>query len=286
MLYGYNGGRKTFCKCICDCGNEKIICVDNLKRSRNPSCGCMSAYYRSIHNRTNETGRKYGRLTIINIDYTQKKSIAICKCDCGNIVRISKSDVVSGHTKSCGCLHREKTSKANTKDFTGYISLSGVEIINKSYKNEKGVWIWNCRCPICKNIFEALPAKIINNHTTSCGCKIQSSKERIIESILLSFNISFEKEKRFKDCKYKYTLPFDFAIFDDNKNLKFLIEYDGQQHYKKVDFFDGEEGFKKTKIRDEIKNKYCESNNIKLLRFNYKQTNDEIKKIITNTIYP
>lgn len=284
MLYRYNGGKHTYCKCECECGNEKIICIDHLKR-KNISCGCKATYYRSINNRTNEIGKKFGRLTIIDIDYSKKPSIAKCKCDCGNEIHIYKADVVSGHTQSCGCLQSDRTSESNTKDFSDIKSESGVIIVDKAYK-KNGVWWWNCICPICNNIFQALPAKVIKNNTTSCGCKIQSSKERIIENILKSIGVSYSKEKRFSDCKYKYTLPFDFAVYNDDGSIRLLIEYDGEQHFKPVNFYGGISTFSKTQIRDNIKNKYCVDKNIKLLRLNYKNTNKEILEQITNAIYP
>ena len=178
------------------------------------------------------------------------------------------------------------TSKANEKDFTDVISDSGVVLKRRAYKNFHGVWMWYCDCPICGNEFIALPAKVIENHTTSCGCKLNSSKERIIENYLKELNVDYEKQKRFEDCKYCYTLPFDFAIYNNDKTLKCLIEYDGQQHFRPIDFFGGIDGFGKTQIRDNIKNKYCKDNNIHLLRLNYLNTDNEIKEIITNTIYP
>lgn len=286
MLYRYNGGRRTYCKCLCDCGNEHIIGADHLQKRKNASCGCMSNYYKAINNRTNEIGNKYGRLTVLDIDYDVSPSVAICECDCGKVIKAVKADVVSLHTQSCGCLQSEMTSKANEKDFTNVVSDSGVILKRRAYKNSHGVWMWYCECPICGKEFIALPARVISNITTSCGCKLNSSKERIIENYLKELNVDYEKQKRFTDCKYCYTLPFDFAIYNDDRTLKCLIEYDGQQHFKPIDFFGGIDGFEKTKIRDNIKNQYCIDNNIRLLRLNYLNTDNEIKEMITNTIYP
>ena len=286
MLYGYNGDRHTHCRCICDCGNEHIISADHLQKRKNPSCGCMSNYYRTINNRSNEIGNKYNRLTIIDIDYSIKPSIAVCECDCGEIISVNKADVISGHTQSCGCLQSERTSQTNEKDFTDVISDAGVVLKRAAYKNSHGVWMWYCKCTICGNEFVALPAKVMENHTTSCGCQISSSKERIIESYLKELKVAYERQKRFEDCKYRYSLPFDFVIYNDDTTIRCLIEYDGMQHFKPIEYFGGQESFEKTQIRDSIKNEYCKNKNIKLIRVNYLNTDDEIKEIITNTIYP
>ena len=39
----------------------------------------------------------------------------ICICDCGNLTTALAKDLKSGHTQSCGCLHKERTSKAKSK---------------------------------------------------------------------------------------------------------------------------------------------------------------------------
>ena len=48
-----------------------------------------------------------------------------------------------------------------------------------------------------------------------------------------------------------------------------LIEFDGEQHFEPVEYFGGEEKFLIQKERDKRKNKYCEENNIPLLRIPY-----------------
>ena len=99
-------------------------------------------------------------------------------------------------------------------------------------------------------------------------------------------DVPYEQQKRFSDCKYHYTLPFDFAIYDNDGAVKCLIEYDSQQHFKSVALFGGDEAYEQSKIRDKIKDDYCKEKNILLIRLNYLHTNKEMKEIITNTIYP
>ena len=63
------------------------------------------------------TGQKFGRLTVIERVESAKKKNTIwrCLCDCGVEKNIPACDLKSGHTKSCGCLLREKASKLKTK---------------------------------------------------------------------------------------------------------------------------------------------------------------------------
>lgn len=54
------------------------------------------------------TGRKFNRLTVIKRDGSQnKKAVWLCKCDCGKEIRVLGVSLLSGNTKSCGCLQRE-----------------------------------------------------------------------------------------------------------------------------------------------------------------------------------
>lgn len=272
-----SGKSRTMWDCKCDCGNKTTVSADYLKRSGCPSCGCEATKSRIEKNRINNIGDKFGRLTILDIIWDCERTKAICKCDCGNDYVGIKSDIVAGHTQSCGCLQSEMTSLANTKDWTGYTAESGVKFIRQHHMNNKGQWIWECQCPICHNVFYELPAKVNNGHTTSCGCRIQSFGESYIQSLLEVIKASFVPQYTFSDCKYVNTLHFDFAIFY-NDNLLGLVEYDGKQHFEPIDFFGGKDGFEKTKKRDEIKNAYCKTHNIPLLRIPYTSSLDDIKK--------
>ena len=61
----------------------------------------------------------------------------------------------------------------------------------------------------------------------------------------------------------------DFYLTDYN----IAIECQGEQHFKPIDFFGGEDELNIIKERDRIKRQLCEENNIKLLY--YTETNLE-----------
>ena len=273
-----SGRARTMWNCFCDCGNDYNIVVsgDYLKRSTCPSCGCEATKNRIEKNRIDNIGQKYGKLTIVDIIWGDERTKAICKCDCGNDYIGVKSDIISGHTQSCGCLWHESVSIANTKDWTGHISDYNIEFLYQDYMNENGQWLWKCRCGVCGNLFTALPAKINNGHITSCGCRIQSFGEEYIDRLLQEFEIKFIPQYKFDDCKLKYVLRFDFAIMNEYVLIG-LIEYDGKQHFEPIEFFGGLDGFKKTQERDNIKNAYCKTHNIPLLRLPYTLSSNEIK---------
>ena len=96
----------------------------------------------------------------------------------------------------------------------------------------------------------------------------ESLPEYKIRKWLERENIKYEKEYTFEDCKDKYVLRFDFAVFNDIGELLLLIEYDGLQHFEAIECFGGEKAFKKIQKRDKIKDKFCDENNIRLIRIN------------------
>lgn len=108
--------------------------------------------------------------------------------------------------------------------------------------------------------------------TISCGCASQSSGEIKITQLLEKANINFQTQYRIKN--FNISAPFDFAIFNGDNKLLGLIEYDGEQHFRAVDYFGGEEQLKAQQERDERKNKWCKENNIRLIRIPYTDFND------------
>lgn len=63
-------------------------------------------------------GDRFGRLVVIEqadayITPSGKKYPRyLCKCDCGNVKKIDKNNLLKGNTLSCGCLQKERTSAA------------------------------------------------------------------------------------------------------------------------------------------------------------------------------
>ncbi len=73
------------------------------------------------------TGQKFGRLTCIKDVGRNKRwnRVWLCKCDCGNEVKVSSSDLIQGSIQSCGCLRAELLRKRRTKH-----GLSGTRLYN------------------------------------------------------------------------------------------------------------------------------------------------------------
>lgn len=110
-----NINHRKFYKCICDCGKETKASGTKLRNNKTKSCGCL---LRDIHesSSSNWVGKKFNRLTILK-SYNKEKykdREFLCVCDCGNKKITTIASLKKGSTKSCGCLRKEKMSKAMT----------------------------------------------------------------------------------------------------------------------------------------------------------------------------
>ena len=54
------------------------------------------------------TGQKFNKLYVVRLVFKKKKTKYLCLCDCGKEMIIDSSNLKNGHTKSCGCLNKEK----------------------------------------------------------------------------------------------------------------------------------------------------------------------------------
>lgn len=198
-----------------------------------------------------------------------------CKCECGNIITIYGMSLKKGVTKSCGCLNKDVLkNRVHFKDLTGMI-FNRLTVIERDFNRDTKLVYWNCKC-ICGNFISARADSLQDDSIKSCGCLV-SYGETLIKDLLLKNSILFKKNYNFKnllspkDGKYL----FDFGILNDDGELKYLIEFDGKQHFQ----YNGKGWhtkirFDKTRKSDLSKNKYCFNNNIPLIRIPYTKINN------------
>lgn len=105
---------------------------------------------------------------------------------------------------------------------------------------------------------------------------MKSSRGEIcIHEILEQAGLNFEEEYIFPGLCSSNGRPlrFDFVIFDDDGNIDFVIEYQGQQHYKPSSKFGGKKGFYQQQFNDNKKRRFCALNDIKLIEIPYTEEN-------------
>lgn len=150
-----------------------------------------------------------------------------------------------------------------------YSKYANLELLNKEFKNMKQRC--NFRCITCDHVFEST-LDTIKNSNGSCPMCYGSAGELRTAAILKDWdNIKIIREKKFKDCRHIGLLKFDLYItYTNREDLKFIIEFDGKQHFEPVKHFGGDYTFSTTRLRDMKKMLYCEKNSIPIFRISYK----------------
>ena len=209
---------------------------------------------------------------LLSKEYNKKKDKLDFECPEGHIGNMSFN---AFYYAKNNCLECSGSKKHTINEIKIILEKDNFKLLSTEYINNKTKL--KLLCP--KNHeFEMR----LNDYITGYRCKFccESVGEQKISNFLdkCDYVKYYDTEFKFSDCKNKSPLPFDFYLND-----LFFIEFDGEQHFRNVDFFGGEEGFKLRQINDKIKTNYCRSNKIPFLRISYKQIN-EISQIIESFI--
>lgn len=220
-------------------------------------------------------GMTFGNWTIIERDFNpvskSHSTFWFAKCGlCGKIYSVNRDSLVSNQSSCCN--HCKCNAYQNRYDISIGTMFGYLEVMSEPFQmsgNNKGV---KCKCHKCnkEDLVEVRISHLLGrNHSRiiSCGCAQESAGELKIRQILEINNIPFQSQYYINDFS-KYA-PFDFAILNRNNELVKLIEYDGEQHFKSIKHFGGEEQFKKQQEIDKRKNEYCKKQGIELLRIPY-----------------
>ena len=203
----------------------------------------------------------------------------LCQCDCGNTTFASTNDLRTGHKQSCGCLNKEKAAilgKSNLKDLVGQkFGLLTVIAKDKTEKTPNGSTkvYWKCKCD-CGNEIIVRGNSLQCGNTKSCGC-IKSFGEQRILQILQENQLRVEREKTFPDTTFR----FDFFVEN-----KYIIEYDGKQHFQDYCWGSEQHTAAEGRQKDLAKNIYCHNHNLPIIRIPYTHYADlELKDLLLET---
>ena len=232
-------------RCRCDCGKE-VFYKDYILRSKERapiSCGHIensmvpeSASASSISTSSttsikktkkaektekkkkkadkcpNLVGNRYGRLKVMALDEPHASyRMWRCHCDCGDEITIREGNLLSGNTRSCGCLAGLKGEV-----FGNLTVITPVKVakrakpkVPRGAEGAKEVKHYICRC-ICGNEITASFDDLYWGTKTDCGC-ITNSKRWIDLTgyilgnltVLRSTSKTDEKRKRYWLCRCK-----------------------------------------------------------------------------------
>lgn len=220
-----------------------------------------------------EMAEKHPTITVLGT-YDGNKSKVDLECKvCGHKWAATPNLSLRGQ----GCPSCSGVKHKTTEEFSKEVEKLnlGIKVIGEYVNNRTSV---ECICERCGRTFMGNPKVILQQGYGCTLCSMPKGEVAIYEW-LKNKSIEFAQQKKFDDCKDKHRLPFDFYI----PSMNTIIEYDGIQHYKPISQFGGDSALAYTQRHDSIKTKYCEDNEINLIRIPYCDL-DRIDEILTQKL--
>lgn len=212
----------------------------------------------------------------IKSDYVNRRTPILCKCKIDGYEWNAYSyDLLNNRSRCRRCLNLEQYTTDSFKTIMSKINPN-ISIIGEYVRSKTPI---KCICKVCKTTFYPQPANLKNGMTGCPTCNGKNSVlERNVKDILDKYNIKYGYQKRYPDLIGigGKQLSYDFYLSEYN----IVIECQGEQHFKSVKYFGGDEKFKIQIEHDKRKKDYAERHSIKLVELTYKDKNNEENKLI------
>lgn len=151
-------------------------------------------------------------------------------------------------------------------------------LFDKLKVNKRSGRFWVCECE-CGNIVLLTKEEIINGQGCAQAC-LSSRGEVCAADLFNELGVKYQVQKKFND----FDLRFDFYLPDYNV----IIECDGAQHFRSINSeWNSKTKLQETRVRDNLKQKYCKENNIILLQipfWNKEKLNIQYLREVLNEI--
>lgn len=200
-------------------------------------------------------GDKYD-YTKTKYKHNTKSVVIICRKH-GEFKQVARSHIDGHGCKEC-FLDRNRSNKAEFLQQALKIHGNRYDYSDVVYRSNKEKVSIRCRQ---HGVFKQIPNSHLSNTGGCPRCK-ESKGETRLRVFLEKHNIPFVQEYRIEPYQYRY----DFYV----PSLNVLIEYHGQQHYKPVAIFGGENAFKKTVKRDKAKREIARRNDFNMITLSYR----------------
>lgn len=264
--------------------HEKCGRILSMSPDKLYSGGCIHCGYVKSANFTRKTQEQFenevyelvgDEYTVIGKYVSTHSKILMRHNTCGYEYEVQPSDFLNN--RRCPKHRHERIAKGVLKDQKYFINNIPEEmfdlfnIVGKYTNARTGVEL---ECKNCNAVYKVRPDRIYKGITCS-KCLGSSKGEQEVRKYLSRRSIDFIEQWNTEECRHISRLRFDFAVME-NDEVKYLIEYNGKQHYEPVDFFGGQESFKLQLHRDKIKKEYCDKNNIPLFIIRYDENVEEV----------
>lgn len=156
--FGERRGKVIYWSVLCDCGATNLVSGGNLTSGGSSRCA-KNCPLRVDARTKDETGKAYGKWTVINYAGRKLGALWNCRCECGTESVISGRDLRAGATTSCGC------TNATMEVGNVYGKLTVVDISIE--KRDRLHWVCQCKCG---NTVTVSGSSLRRGDQVSCGC--------------------------------------------------------------------------------------------------------------------
>lgn len=255
---------------------------DLLKKKICPVCG-KKANFINIIKAPEQFKKEFndlsnGEYELLSEYHRSSEKIKIRHITCGYEFKMTPNKFLAGQ-RCPNCRANKKKSK---KDFE--------EEVCKLYGDEFTVFgeFINTYTKIdikhnkCGHIINIKPSDFLSKKTYCKYCN-QSALESLIEKALMELNIEYIYQKDFDDLLGigGNKLLYDFYFQYNGK--EYVVEGQGEQHYRKIEFFGGKDKFEKQQEHDKRKYEYAKSHDIRFIEIPYWEFKN-IKNIISQNL--
>ena len=224
-------------------------------------------------------GNKYNYEKVVFVN-TKTKVCIICP-EHGEFWQIPETHMKGSGCPKCAVDKNKKITKREKLTKEQFIEKANI-IHNNKYNYDKSNYINKSNKIIITCPEHGDFEQVANVHLNGSGCPkcSESHGEKLIRNLLENLNVCYEYQKHLNLNLNNKLIIVDFYI--EYKDKIYIIEYNGRQHYEPIDYFGGEETFKRQQLRDILLEKYCELNNIQLIILTYDQNENVIESILNS----
>lgn len=270
----------------CSCGEIFHRSFNKFKSQNQTKCLKCQNITNWDYKKIKEFVKNESECELISNNYVNRLQKLIFRCKCGNNFETSFHSFLYSNKRQCEecrckiVANKNKNGIDYLKEYT--LKNSNCILTSNNYKDYYEKLEFKCECG---NIFKASFLSFINGKKQCNICSKTSKMENTVEKIFIKNNIKYNSQYTFLDLRGVNggLLRFDFCVKNDKNDILFLLELDGEQHFKPISYFGGSKKFLVLKEHDKLKEEYCLKNNIFLFRISFYEK-DKIQNIVNDLI--
>ena len=237
--------------------NDHLVgksCIKCYNERRGGTQRLNKAEFIEKANKIHNNKYDYSKVEYVNI---HTKVCVICP-EHGEFLVEPSSHLAGKQCKECAKIERTKNKTLSNEEFISRAKIVHGETYDYSLTKYRGAY--QTVDIICQT--HGIFKQIASYHLSGNGCQRckRSKLEDEIEQFLIKNNIEFIPQYR---QPWLGLQSLDFYI--PSKNI--AIECQGEQHFKPIDIFGGENAFKQRLILDKNKSEKCKEHNIRILYY-------------------